>query len=134
MHLLMVEGVWTMQQNWAGLIDVLLLRLLLLLLMVVGGQLLSVMMLVLMHGLMGRHGVVVWRLGAQGAVHCASLSYLHPKLDLRRGERVSLLAERLTRAHEGPGLVRGAALVQVNHPLVALVGRRGSWGFSWKES
>lgn len=63
-----------------------------------------------------------------------SLSYLHPKLDLRRGERVSLLAERLTRAHEGPGLVRGAALVQVNHPLVALVGRRGSGGFSWKES
>lgn len=72
LHLLMVEGVWTMQENWAGLIDVLLLRLLLLLLlMVVGGQLLSVMMLVLMHGLMGRHGVVVLRLGAQGAVHYA---------------------------------------------------------------
>lgn len=88
------------------------------------------MMLVLMHGLMGWHGVVMWRLGDKGTMHYA----LHPKLDLWRRERVSLLAKRLTRAHERSGLVRGAALVQVNHPLMALVGRVGSWGFSWKKS
>lgn len=58
------------------------------------------------------------------------LSHLHPKLDLWWRERVSLLAKRLTRAHEGSRLVRGAALVQVNYPLVALVGRQRSWGFS----
>lgn len=52
-----------------------------------------------------------------------------------RGEKVPLLAERLTRAHEGSGLVWGAALlIQADHPLVALVGREvWSWGFSLKK-
>lgn len=90
------------------------------------------MLLVLVHGLMGWHGVVVWKLGDWRAVHQA----LHPKLDLWRGEKIPLLAKRLTRAHEGSGLVgRAALLIQANHPLVTLVGREvGSWGFSRKKS
>lgn len=52
-----------------------------------------------------------------------------------RGERVSLLAEMLTRAHEWSGLVRGTSLVKVHHPLMALMRREvGPGRFSWKKS
>lgn len=49
-------------------------------------------------------------------------------------EKVPLLAKRLTRAHEGPGLVGGATLlIHADHSLVTLVVREvGSWRFSWK--
>lgn len=89
----MVEGVWTMQENWAGLIGAMLL---LLLLVVGGGQLLSVMMLVLMHGLMGRHGVVVRRLGAQGAVH-HTLKYLPSRQ--KQNERFEFISLKKKKFH-----------------------------------
>lgn len=64
-----------------------------------------------------------------------SKSYLHPKLDLWRGKRISLLAKMLTRAHEWSGLVRWTSLVKVHHPLMALMRREvGSGRFSWKKS
>lgn len=69
-------------------------------------------------------------------MHQASESYLHPKLDLWRREQVPLLAKRLSRAHERPGLIGGATLlIHVHHPLVTLVRREvGPWGFSRKQS
>lgn len=61
--------------------------------------------------------------------------YLHPKLDLWRRKRVSLLAKMLTRAHEWSGLVGRTTLVQIYHPLMALIRREvGSERFSWKKS
>lgn len=66
-----------------------------------------------------------------------SQSYLHPKLELWRGEKVSLLlAKGLAGANEGPGLVGGATLlIQTHHPLVALVRREvGSRRFSLKKA
>lgn len=64
-----------------------------------------------------------------------SKSYLHPKLDLWRGKRVCLLAKMLTRAHERSRLVLWTSLVEVHHPLMALMRREvGSGRFSRKKS
>lgn len=58
--LLLLERILAVEHHGAGFTDILLLTM---------EQVLSVMMLVLMHGLMGWEWIAVWELGTRGPVH-----------------------------------------------------------------
>lgn len=58
--LLLLEQILAVEHHGAGFTDILLLTM---------EQVLSLMMLVLMHGLMGREGIAMWDLGTRGPVH-----------------------------------------------------------------